>query len=320
MNDDQIRRFFETQLAANAHSIQRDARRITLDLVIALGVAVGVPVVAAVTAIAIVVQGSFGLEGTAIWIAVAACALVAAAALYAGFRVLMPSALSASERVNARFVSGLARPAVTQLRPGWTYETESSLTQDELFASNLFHRIPLTRFDATSRIRGLAHGLPFEMHEVTATSVGERQFMRILLIGFLAHLKLLAPLPGQVRFCRQISDKSWRRPEMDGYRSLDPVLPTLKGHYHVDSTPDGTDLAAVPGMIALMEDLARRGWLVHVGFGGLSGWVAIERSRTWFEPRVLPPYAADDLLQLDYVFSVVEVVAGHLRGVSPAAS
>ena len=108
---------------------------------------------------------------------------------------------------------------------------------------------------------------------------------------------------------------------MDGYRSLDTIVPTLNGHYHVDATPDGTDLAAVPGMlIALMEDLATRGWLVHVAFGGLSAWVAIERSRLWFEPRALPQYSADDLLQLDYAFSVVELIAGHLRSVSPAAS
>lgn len=313
MDDDQIRRFFETQLAASAHAVQRDARRITLDLLIALGVALGLPVLAGAAAISLAVQGDLGLEGPARWIAVAAGALGGVIALLVGFRRLMPAALSANDRVNARFVSEIARPAITQLRRGWTYERASSLTRDELFASNLFHRIPLTRFDAGSRIRGLAHDLPFEMHEVTATGLGERQFMRILLIGFLAHLKLDTPLPGQVRFCRQIGDKSWRRPEMDGYRSLDAIVPTLNGHYHVDATPDGTDLAAVPGLIALMEDLAKRGWLVHVAFGGLSAWVAIERSRLWFEPRVLPPYSADDLLQLDYVFSVVELVAGHLR-------
>ncbi len=311
-NEAHLRQFFDTRLAANAHAIQRDAQRITIDLLIALAVSLGIPIVAVAAAFGIAFEGAAGLQGAPLWIAVAGCSLVAAIAVYAGFRILMPRALSANHRVKARFVAEFARPAVEHLRPRWTYDTESSLTQDEFFASNLFQRIPLTRFDATTRIRGLAHSLPFEMHEVTATGLGERQYMRILLIGFLVHLKLPSPMPGHIRFCHQQADKTWRRPAMDGYRSLD-VRP-LKGHYYVDATPDAPSLASFPGMVTLMEELGKRGWLVHVAFGGLSAWVAIERSRTWFEARALPPYSADDVLQLDYAFSVIEQVAGELRG------
>lgn len=313
MDESRVRRLFETQLAANAHGIQRDARRITIDLLIALAVSIGVPVIAIIAALAIAFEWSFALDGARLWMALAVCGLVAAIALLAGFRVLLPPAVSADERLRKRFVSELARPAVEQLRPGWLYDTQASLTQDELFASNLFQRIPLTRFEAASRIRGRAHELPFEMHEVTATGSGERQYMRILLIGFLAHIKLPGPVQGHVRFCRQLSDKAWRRPPMAGYRSIEAA--GLDGHYHLDRTPDGPEPQSMPGMVSLMEELARRGWLVHVAFGGLSAWVAIERSRTWFEPRVLPPYSADDLLQLDYAFSVIELVADQLHGV-----
>ena len=106
---------------------------------------------------------------------------------------------------------------------------------------------------------------------------------------------------------------------MDGYRSLDDEVASLKGHYRVDATPDAASLASVPGLVQVMEDLAKHGWLVHVAFGGLSAWVAIERSRTWFEARVLPPYSADDLLQLEYAFAVIELVADQLRVPVPAA-
>jgi hypothetical protein len=318
MDEARVRRVFETQLAANAHGIQRDARRITIDLLIALTVSLGVPLLAVIAAFALAFAGSFALDGMRLWAALAACGLVAAIALLVGFRMLMPPAISADERLKKRFVSELARPTVEQLRPGWTYDTDSSLSRDELFASNLFQRIPLTRFDVTARIRGRAHDLPFEMHEVVATGEGERQFMRILLIGFLAHVRLPVPVQGHVRFCRQQSDKTWRRPPVDGYRSIEAAS-SLDGHYHVDATPDGPDLASMPGMVSLMEDLAKRGWLVHVAFGGLSAWVAIERSRTWFEPRVLPAYSADDVLQLDYAFSVIELVADQLYAVTPVA-
>jgi hypothetical protein len=264
VNDEQIRRFFDTQLAGHAQAIQRDTKRTTR-----------------------------------------------------GLRRLVRPPQSAIQQLQARFDAELARPAVEQLRPGWMYHTESSLTEDELFASRLFHRIPLRRFVASPRVRGRAHDLPFEMHEVIATGDGPTsRFLRILLSGFLAHVGLPEALPGHVRFCRHLSDKTWRRPEMDGYRSID--VPSLSGHYTVDATPDAVSVAGLPGLIAALEDLAKRGWLVHVAFGGLSAWVAIERSRTWFEPRVLPPYSADDLLELDHAFAVIELIASQLHVTMPA--
>src|SRR5262245_47657327 len=96
-----------------------------------------------------------------------------------GVRALIPGARAAHERVKARFMAELAGPALEHLRPGWTLDMASSLTEDELFASTLFQRIPLTRFTATPRIRGRAHELPFEMHEVIATGDGPREFARI---------------------------------------------------------------------------------------------------------------------------------------------
>lgn len=262
MDQAHLRRYFETQLAANALAIQSDARRV------------------------------------------------------GRFHVLRRSSASAHEQLRQRFDGELARPVVERLRPEWTYHAHSSLTEDELFASGLFQRIPLTAFAATARIRGLAHDLPFEMHEVTATGQGERQYMRILLIGFLAHLKLPAPMPGHIRFCHRQPDKKWRRPAMDGYRALE--ITGLSGHYDVDATPDAPGPASFSGMVALMDDLAKSGWLVHVAFGGLSAWAAIERSRTWFEPRAVPPYSADDLLELEYTFNVIERVAAALGAVGRA--
>lgn len=227
----------------------------------------------------------------------------------ARFRLLRPSARAQSQQLRQRFATELARPIVDQLRPGWTYEPESALSEDELFASGLFQRIPLTRLDATARIRGTAHGLPFELHEVTATGEGDRQYVRILLIGFLVHLKLPVPVPGHTRFCHRQTDKTWRRPSVDGYRS-----PTSAGAdlYDVDATPDAPHIHSLRSLVVVMDDLARHGWRVHVAFGGLSAWVAIEQLRTWFEPRALPPYTADDVLQLDRGFSVLERVAGEL--------
>jgi len=262
MQEAHLRRFFDSQLAANATAIQRDAQRMTR------------------------------------------------------FRLLRPSARSASEHLRQRFASELARPVVEQLRPGWAYEPESSLTEDELFASSLFQRIPLTRFDTTTRIRGLAHAMPFELHEVTATGHSDRQYMRILLIGFLVHLKLPAPMPGHLRFCHRQADKTWRRPAMDGYRSLET---TGLGCYDIDATPDAPVPASLPGLVRVMDDLGKHGWRVHVAFGGLSAWLAIEQSRTWFEPRAVPPYTADDVLQLDGAFTVVERIAGELRDLASAA-
>ncbi len=231
------------------------------------------------------------------------------------FRLLRRHARFESEQLRQRFASELAQPVVEQLRPGWTYDAESWLTRDELFASNLFQRIPLTRFDTTTRIGGLAHDLPFEMHEVSATGEGERQYMRILLIGFLAHLRLPWSMPGNIRFCHQQADKAWRRPAMDGYRLVE--VAALQGHYYVDATPDAPPLAALPRLVASMEDLSKRGWRVHVACGGLSAWVAIEQSRTWFEPRALPPYSADDVLQLEAAFSTLERVACELGQLRP---
>lgn len=209
-----------------------------------------------------------------------------------------------------RFVADWARPVVARLRPSWTYDHDATLAPDELFASGLFQRIPLTRFDARARLRGTADHLPFEMHEVTATGEGDRQYVRILLLGFFAHLKLPEGVPGHIRFCHQQADKAWRRPAMVGYRSLDSE--SLNGRYLVDGTPDGPDLAAIPHVVALMDDLAQRGWLVHLAFGGLSAWVAIERSRTWFDLRAEPPYSADDVLELEHVFATLERVASAL--------
>jgi hypothetical protein len=262
MHEAHLRQFFDTQLAASALAIQREAQRT------------------------------------------------------ARFRLLRRSVASADEQLRQRFATELARPVVEQLRPGWMYDTEPSLTRDELFASTLFQRIALTRFDVTMRIRGLAHALPFEMHEVTATGEGERQYMRILLIGFLAHVKLPWRMPGHIRFCHHQADKTWRRPAMEGYRSVG--VAALEGLYHVDATPDAPPLASLPGLVASMDDLGRSGWHVHVALGGLSAWVAIEQSRTWFEPRSSPPYSADDLLQLDRAFEVFERVAGALNAVRHA--
>lgn len=232
-----------------------------------------------------------------------------------GVRALMPGARAANDRVKSRFMAELVRPAVEHLRPEWTFDEESSLTQDELFASKLFQRIPLTRFTATSRFRGRVHELPFEMHEVIATGDGPREFARILLIGFLAHVRLPVALPGHLRFCRQ-TDKTWRRPAMDGYRAIETIPSSLKAHSHVDATPDAVPLSAIPGLVQAIDDCATRGWLVHVALGGLSAWIAIERSRAWFEPRVLPPHSADDLIELERTFTIIEDIAQQIRAIA----
>lgn len=318
MTDGQVRRFFDTHLAASAEGIQRDARRITFDRLVAVGVSVGVPLLAVAIGAAIH-AGAFGLHGLARWGAIVVCGLVGVTALVMGFRRLIPPAFAAGVRVAERFTTELAGPAVRYVRPGWTYDTECSLSLDELFASKLFQRIALTRFTASARIRGRAHDLPFEMHEILATGEGPNRFMRIVLTGLLAHIRLPALLPGHVRICRHSPDKTWRRPAMDGYRAVDASLPILNGHYHVDATPDAVDPAAIPGLVLLMADLATRGWLVHGAFGGLSAWVAIERSRTWFEPRVLPPYTAGDLLELEHAFAIVDQVADQLGSAVPVA-
>lgn len=313
-----IRRFFETRMAARAHAVQRALRRVPLDTAIAAGVTLALPAAALGAAALVYQRHAFGLDGARLWAAVAAGVAIAIAAATYGARRLVPAALTARRRAVRRFHDEVARPAVAWLRPGWSYDATSTLTPDELFASRLFQRIPLTRFATRGRVRGEAYGLPFEMHDVAAAGDTVGGAPRIVLRGFLAHVRLPEPLPGHARLCRRLGETIWRRPPMDGYRPLAAAAAALGDAYHVDATPDGLDPHGLPGLMPLMADLAGRGGQVHVAYGGLSAWVAIERSRPWFEPRPQPPYAADDLVELDEAFAIVEHLTQHLAALRAA--
>ena len=308
-----MQRLWHAHFAAPLEKLQRETGRVFWSLIRALLVSLGVPVIALAAAAELYFQ-SPGLSERALWTMCGLLGLVAAAAIYIGFKRLMPPALNADERLKSEFFRQFCEPACALLRPGWRCVRDTSTDGVDVFASQLFKRIPVTRFTVQGRIEGTAARQPFVMHELIAT--GDRgggqsgKFMLIVLHGFLARVSLAAAVPGHLRFCL-VTDSPWRRPPLDGFVPADARVPALAGRYHVEATNDAVDPAALPGLVQLLQGFVERGYRVHVSIGGANAWIAIDRPESFFEPQ-LGTYSADHLKAVDYLFTTVELVASQL--------
>ncbi|TKG97070.1 DUF3137 domain-containing protein [Puteibacter caeruleilacunae] len=308
---EELTELYETQLKPQLLSMEQLRKSIFIRFILSfLGILAAIFVAAALS------QGNMAI-------------IIAAVALIIACIVVIVKTAKMERQYRTQFKQNVVGEIVKQIDPGWNYEPNYYMPQDDYRSSGLF-RQKVDRYKGDDMVYGVVDKTDFRMSElhteyktITVDDKGKaKETWHTIFKGLFAHADFNKELKGQTYVLPDTAERifgKWgqklQRGNVHGdlVKLENPEFEKLFVVYGSDQIEARYILT--PGMMEAMVDIRKRyDREMYFSFVGSRVYVAMSFSKNLFEPRIIRSGVRfKDVKQMYYQFSLVTAIIDEMN-------